>query len=209
MIFETVVVGPLAVNCFILGCDETGEGVVIDPGADADVICSVVQRHSLKIIQILNTHGHFDHVGGNARVKAVTGAGLMIHEADRGYLGRAAMTAANYGITAENSPNPDQLLEDGMTIAFGRQQITVLHTPGHTPGGCCFHIKGENKLISGDTLFAESIGRTDLPGGSHALLISSIKSKLLGLPDETAVFPGHGPASTIGHEKRYNPYLNG
>lgn len=209
MIFEIVVVGQLGVNCFVLGCEETHEGVIIDPGADADVVSRVVQRHNLNIKYILNTHGHFDHVGGNARIKSATGAGLMIHEADRVYLGRAAASAANYGITAENSPNPDQLLEDGMSITFGNQQITVFHTPGHTPGGCCFYSQGENLLISGDTLFAESIGRTDLPGGSHSQLLSSIRGKLLVLPDETTVYPGHGPETTIGHEKRYNPYLNG
>lgn len=209
MIFEIVVVGPLGVNCFILGCEETREGVVVDPGADAGRILARVRALGLTIRTVINTHGHFDHVGGNKEVLEATGARLMIHRDDVHFLSRAADVAANYGLTTENSPPPDELLEDGMTVTFGKHTLKVLHTPGHTPGGCCLLLEGEGKVITGDTLFAESVGRTDFPGSSHEALITSIRTKLLTLPDGTQVFPGHGEASSIGREKRYNPYLNG
>ncbi len=209
MIFEIVVVGPLGVNCFILGCGETMEGVVVDPGADAGRVLDRVRALGLSIRTVINTHGHFDHVGGNKEVLEATGARLMIHRDDTYFLSRAAEVAANYGLTTENSPPPDELLEDGMTVTFGECSMKVLHTPGHTPGGCCLLLEGEGKVITGDTLFAESVGRTDFPGSSHEALISSIHSKLLPLPDETQVYPGHGESSTIGRERRYNPYLKG
>lgn len=209
MIFEIVVVGPLGVNCFILGCEETKEGVVVDPGADAGRVLDRVRALGLTIRTVINTHGHFDHVGGNKEVLEATGARLMIHRDDVYFLSRAADVAANYGLTTENSPPPDELLEDGMTVTFGKCSMKVLHTPGHTPGGCCLLLEGEGKVITGDTLFAESVGRTDFPGSSHEALITSIRTKLLPLPDGTQVFPGHGEASSIGREKRYNPYLNG
>lgn len=209
MIFDIVVVGPLGVNCFILGCEETKEGVVVDPGADAGRILDRVRALGLAIRTVINTHGHFDHVGGNKEVLETTGARLMIHRDDVYFLSRAADVAANYGLTTENSPPPDELLEEGMTVTFGKHTLKVLHTPGHTPGGCCLLLEGEGKVITGDTLFAESVGRTDFPGSSHEVLITSIRTKLLPLPDETQVFPGHGEASSIGREKRYNSYLNG
>ncbi len=209
MIFEIVVVGPLGVNCFILGCEETMEGVVVDPGADAGRILDRVRALGLTVRTVINTHGHFDHVGGNKEVLEATGARLMIHRDDTYFLSRAAEVAANYGLTTENSPPPDELLDDGMTVTFGKCSMQVLHTPGHTPGGCCLLLEGEGKVITGDTLFAESVGRTDFPGSSHEALISSIHSKLLPLPDETQVYPGHGESSTIGRERRYNPYLKG
>jgi len=209
MIFDIVVVGPLGVNCFILGCGETREGVVVDPGADAGRILDRVRALGLTIRTVINTHGHFDHVGGNRSVLEATGARLMIHRDDVPFLSRAADVAANYGLSTENSPPPDELLDDGMTVTFGNCSLKVLHTPGHTPGGCCLLLEGEGKVLTGDTLFAESVGRTDFPGSSHEALITSIRTKLLPLPDETQVFPGHGEASTIGREKRYNPYLNG
>lgn len=209
MIFDIVVVGPLGVNCFILGCEETKEGVVVDPGADAGRILDRVRALGLTIRTVINTHGHFDHVGGNKEVLEATGARLMIHRDDVHFLSRAADVAANYGLTTENSPPPDELLEEGVTVTFGKHTLKVLHTPGHTPGGCCLLLEGEGKVITGDTLFAESVGRTDFPGSSHEALITSIRTKLLPLPDETQVFPGHGEASSIGREKRYNPYLNG
>jgi len=208
MIFETVVVGPLGVNCFILGCEETREGVVVDPGADADRILARVRALGLTIRTVINTHGHFDHIGGNKEILEATGARLMIHRDDVPFLSRATDVAANYGLATENSPPPDELLEDGKTVTFGKCALKVLHTPGHTPGGCCLLLEGEGKVITGDTLFAESVGRTDFPGSSHEALMASIRTKLLPLPDETQVYPGHGPASSIGREKRYNPYIN-
>lgn len=207
MIFETIVVGALGVNCSILGCNETREALVVDPGADAERILAAVAKHGLRVTTVVNTHGHFDHVGGNRRVLEATAAELLIHEADAPYLQRAVVTAARYGVTAEDSPPPSRFLTDGMTISFGRKSLQVLHTPGHTQGGCCLHLASEGMVITGDTLFADSVGRTDLPGGSHEQLIASIRGKLLTLPDETKVYPGHGPSSTIGHERRHNPYL--
>ncbi|WP_298269198.1 MBL fold metallo-hydrolase [Geobacter sp.] len=209
MIFDTVVVGPLGVNCFILGCEETGEGVVVDPGADAGRILEHVRSRGLAIRYVVNTHGHFDHVGGNRPVVEATGAKLLIHRDDVPFLGRAADVAAMYGLTTENSPEPDIFLEDGATLSFGNCTMAILHTPGHTPGGCCLYLEKEGKVITGDTLFAESVGRTDFPGSSHEALMASIRTKLLTLPDATQVFPGHGPSTTIGRERLYNPYIAG
>ncbi len=207
MIFESLEVGPLGVNCFILGCEETGQGAVIDAGGDARDIIAVVERRGLSIAHIINTHGHFDHIGANRALKERFGANLMIHAADIPLLGRAADIAKAYGIPGENSPQPDTCLEDGMEISFGRLAMTVLHTPGHSPGGCCFYLEAEQKIITGDTLFADSIGRTDLPGGSHEQLLDSVRAKLFTLPDNVVAYPGHGPETTIGHEKRHNPYF--
>ncbi len=207
MIFEIVVVGPLEVNCFILGCEATREGVIVDPGGDPEKILAAVERLGLTIRQVINTHGHFDHVGGNRRVLAATGATLLIHGNDVPFLSRAADVATMYGLSTENSPPPGRLLEDGMAITFGEYGMKVFHTPGHTPGGCCLYLESEGKVITGDTLFAEGVGRTDFPGSSHEALIEGIRTKLLTLPEATAAYPGHGPATTIGHEKRYNPYI--
>jgi hydroxyacylglutathione hydrolase len=207
MIFETVEVGPLGVNCFILGCASSREGVVIDPGGDVGRIVEIVQRHGLKIRYIINTHGHFDHVGGNLQAVKAFGAPLLIHESDAAMLGRAAEVAQMYGMQGENSPAADSFLTEGKEIIFGTHSMKVLHTPGHTQGGCCLYLEAEKKVITGDTLFADSIGRTDLPGGSHEQLLSSIRTKLFSLPDEVSAYPGHGPRTTIAHEKRHNPYF--
>lgn len=207
MIFEIVVVGPLEVNCFILGCEASREGVVVDPGSEPEKVLAAVERLGLTVRRVVNTHGHFDHVGGNRRVLAATGAELLIHGGDVPFLSRAADTAAMYGLSTENSPTPDRLLEDGMTITFGEYGMRVLHTPGHTPGGCCLYLESEGKVITGDTLFADGVGRTDFPGSSHEALIAGIRAKLLPLPEATVAYPGHGPSTTIGHEKRYNPYI--
>jgi glyoxylase-like metal-dependent hydrolase (beta-lactamase superfamily II) len=206
MILETVVVGPLMVNCYIIGCEATREGLVIDPGGDAEKILSAVARHELSIVQIINTHGHFDHVGANQALMTAFGVGLQIHELDAPMLAHADITALKYGLKAENSPPPTAFFSDGDTIPFGKCSLKVLHTPGHTRGGCSLY--GEGVVFTGDTLFAESVGRTDFPGGSSATLLKSIREKLLTLPDPTLVYPGHGPATTISHERLHNPYLN-
>lgn len=208
MTFDVVVVGPLGVNCFVLGCEVTGQGVVVDPGGDVEQIMAVVSQRKLTIGAIINTHGHFDHVGGNRRLQEMTEAELLIHPADEPLLDKVASVAGMYGLQAENSPAPDRLLEDGMLLSFGNQQLRVIHTPGHTPGGCCLYLESEQKLISGDTLFADGVGRTDLPGGSHEQLVTSIRSRLFTLPPQVQVWPGHGPATTIGHEQHHNPYLD-
>lgn len=208
MTFDVIVVGPLGVNCSLLGCQSTGQAVVVDPGGDAERILAAIQQRGLTVTTIINTHGHFDHVGANARLKQATGAELMIHPADQPMLSRVTTVAGMYGMQAENSPEPDRLLEDGQIIRFGQHALQVIHTPGHTPGGCCLYLEAEQKLISGDTLFADGVGRTDLPGGSHEQLVTSIRTRLFTLPDQIEVWPGHGPATTIGHEKRHNPYLD-
>jgi hydroxyacylglutathione hydrolase len=207
MIFEMLAVGPLSVNCFILGCEATREGVVVDAGGDADRIIAVAELHGLNIGQVINTHGHFDHVGANLAVMERFGARLLIHAADVPMLERAADVARMYGVQGENSPRPDTFLTDGMEITFGDCRMRVLHTPGHSQGGCCLYLEAEKMIITGDTLFADSIGRTDLPGGSHEQLLESIRSKLFTLPDDVTAYPGHGPETTIGHEKRHNPYF--
>lgn len=207
MICEILVVGPLAVNCIILGCEETRQGVVVDAGGDAGQIIAAVERLGLNIGQVISTHGHFDHVGANRQVLERFNARLLIHEADAPMLERAAEVAKAYGIRGDNSPLPDEFLRDGMEISFGMCSMKVLHTPGHTQGGCCLYLEAEKTVITGDTLFADSIGRTDLPGGSHEQLLASIQSKLFTLPDDVVAYPGHGPETTIGHERQYNPYF--
>lgn len=207
VIFKSVVVGPLGVNCFILGCSETKEGVVVDPGADGALILAKIRELGLTIKYVINTHGHFDHVGGNSGILQATGAQLLIHQADVPFLSKVANTAAIYGASAENSPAPDGFLADGATVTFGRETLTVLHTPGHTPGGCCLYHAPSAQVITGDTLFADGVGRTDFPGSSHADLVAGIKGKLFTLPDQTTAWPGHGLSTTIGHEKKHNPYV--
>lgn len=208
MIFDVVVVGPLGVNCIILGCKETGEGLVVDPGGDVERILARVTEYGLKVVGVINTHGHFDHVGGNRRLIGITGAPLWIHRADSTLLTRVAQVSAMYGIPGENSPDADHFLDDGMEVPFGRHALHIIHTPGHTPGGCCLYLEAQRTLISGDTLFADGVGRTDLPGGSHEHLVTSIRTRLFTLPDQVTVWPGHGPSTTIGHEKLHNPYLD-
>lgn len=207
MIFESVPVGPLSVNCYILGCKNSREGIVIDPGGDFEKIRRLVQQHSLTITTILNTHGHFDHIGANRQLQTAYAARLLIHQADSALLNMVADVARMYGMSGENSPPADEFLRDGMIINFGEQRLLVLHTPGHTQGGCCLYNEQERIVITGDTLFADSIGRTDLPGGSHEQLLNSIRTKLFTLPDDVTAYPGHGPSTTIGHEKQCNPYF--
>jgi len=198
-------VGSLGTNCYIVWCEETLEGIVIDPGGDAPDILALVNREKIKVKGIVNTHGHADHIMANARIKAATSAPIMIHHDDQHMLTSGHRNLSIFmGESIASSP-ADALLRDGDRIEFGKCSLQVIHTPGHTPGGIC--LKGDGVLFSGDTLFAESIGRTDLPGGSYSQLILSIKEKLLVLPDDTRVLPGHGPETTIGWERRMNPFI--
>ncbi|MEE4364252.1 MAG: MBL fold metallo-hydrolase [Desulfotignum sp.] len=205
MIIKKMSVGPIMANCFILGCEQTKEAVVIDPGDDADRILMELAKAELKVKYLIDTHGHFDHVGANKRMKEVTGATLAIHPDDAPMLSQLSRSAASFGLAAENSPEPDMLLNDGDKVTFGSITLTVIHTPGHSRGGICLYTEGH--LFAGDTLFAGSIGRTDLPGGDYDTLIASIKEKLLHLPDDTTVYTGHGPETTLLNEKRMNPFL--
>lgn len=207
MIFEILPVGPLSVNCYIIACEKSREGIVIDPGGDVEQIVKVVKHYDLNIHTVINTHGHFDHIGGNRHVLEAFGARLLIHQADEPMLSRVADVASSYGILCDNSPNADAYLVEGMDIYFGSFCTKVLHTPGHTLGGCCLYFDEERKIMTGDTLFADSIGRTDLPGGSHEQLLESIRKKLFVLPENVIVYPGHGLHTTIGHEKNCNPYF--
>jgi glyoxylase-like metal-dependent hydrolase (beta-lactamase superfamily II) len=204
--------GPIQANCFILGCEETRKAVVIDPGDNVDQILTTLANDQLTVEHIINTHGHFDHVGANKRLKDVTGADILIHSADAAMLSQLSASAAAWGMRAENSPAADRQLEDGDTITFGTHTLKVLHTPGHTPGGICLYTEYENDgtlhraVFVGDTLFAGSIGRTDFPGGSFDTLINSIRTKLFALDENVTVYPGHMGNTTIGTEKRSNPF---
>jgi glyoxylase-like metal-dependent hydrolase (beta-lactamase superfamily II) len=206
MILRSMPLGHLQANCFIVGCEETRQAVAIDPGGDAHRILASLEIDNLQLSAILNTHGHFDHVGANMALKKATGAQLMIHKLDAPMLAHAPQSAAAWGLQADASPVPDRLLEDGDAIDCGNLQFKVIHTPGHSPGGCCFYIKQEDAVFAGDTLFAGSIGRTDLPGGDYDTLIRSIQTRLFVLPDTTRVYNGHMEVTTIGEEKRFNPF---
>ncbi len=205
MIIKKLEVGPIMANCYILGCDRTGKAAVIDPGDEADRILMALSESKLTVEYLINTHGHFDHVGANARLKEATGAKLMIHRDDAPMLTDLTSAAATFGLRAENSPAPDGFLADGDKISFGDITLTVIHTPGHSKGGVSLHTEGV--VFSGDTLFAGSIGRTDLPGGNYDTLIESIKNRLLCLDKKTIVYPGHGPETSILQEERMNPFL--
>lgn len=207
MIIHTLPVGPIMANCHIVGDPQTNQAAVIDPGDEAERILDELQARTLTVACIINTHGHFDHVGGNKELKAATGAPLMIHPGDAPMLDQLDRSAAMFGMRMQNSPPADQLINDGETIAVGDLILTVIHTPGHSPGGICLHV--ENHLFAGDTLFAGSIGRTDLPGGDYETLISSVHQKLFGLNPDTQVHCGHGPSTTLRKErqKRFNPFV--
>ena len=201
-----LVVGPLQVNCYIVNDERTNEAIVIDPGDDAQDILHLVNGKGLKVKYIINTHAHFDHVGANKLLKEATGAELLIHEGDSGLLGVTANQARIFGMTAPSSPKPDRFVRHGDVIQAGGIALTVLHTPGHSAGG--ISLKGDGVVFTGDALFAGSIGRTDLMDGDLTTLITSIKEHLMTLPDDTVVLSGHGPQSTIGEERRENPFLN-
>jgi hydroxyacylglutathione hydrolase len=207
MILKTLVVGPFASNCYIVGSDSSKQGLIIDPGAEAKLILKSVNDLGLKIGLILVTHAHIDHIGALAAVKENTGAKFAIHESEaKAGLGMfSRMLSSVTGGSFSQPPKPDRLLKDGDTIDIDDIRFTVLHTPGHSLGGISLY--GHGILFSGDTLFNHGIGRTDFPGCSYEQIMDSIQNKLMKLPDETIVYPGHGPATTIGEEKRGNPFF--
>jgi hydroxyacylglutathione hydrolase len=206
VIVDTVVVGPFASNCYIVGSEATKEGMIIDPGADAARIIDTVNRRGLDIKYIVVTHGHLDHLGALREVREATGAEVCIHADDSQFI-REEPVATVFGDWYPSLSPPDKLLRGGDAIDVGDLHFLVLHTPGHSRGGIC--LLGHGVVFSGDTLFNYGVGRTDFPGGSHNQLINSIHTKLMILPDSTVVYPGHGPKTTIGTERRANPFLRG
>jgi glyoxylase-like metal-dependent hydrolase (beta-lactamase superfamily II) len=198
-------VGSLGTNCYIAYCENTKKAVIIDPGGDAAKILAAVSREGLLVEAIINTHGHADHVLANVKVQEATGAPLWIHSADADMLGSGSRNLSAFLGGATSCGKADRLLADGEVLPIGDFTLTVLHTPGHTPGG--ISLLFDKTVFVGDTLFAESIGRTDFPGGSYSQLIQSIQTKLMTLDDEVKAYPGHGPATTIGWERRQNPFI--
>jgi glyoxylase-like metal-dependent hydrolase (beta-lactamase superfamily II) len=210
MIHEVLPVGMLVCNCSVLGDETTGEAVVIDPGDEVEKVLDVLARHNLRARYIVATHAHLDHVGGVERLQRATGAAVLMHEADLPLFEHLDVQAEMLGLRAPARLEVDQFLREGGTLRCGSLALEVLHTPGHSPGSLSLHLPGgQAKLFSGDTLFQGSIGRTDLWGGSYDEILRSIRSRLLIFPDETPVFPGHGPATTIGDEREHNPFLQG
>ena len=207
MILETFPVGPLQCNCTILGDEQAREAIVIDPGDEVSRIHRRLTTLGLTLKQILVTHAHIDHVGGAQKLKALTGAPVFLNEDDLPQLEIMAEQAAWVGVETPETAPPDEALTDGRRVGLDNYPAQVLHTPGHTQGSTCLHFAPLKMVLAGDTLFAGSIGRTDLPGGNGEQIILSIQNRLLTLTDETKVVPGHGPATTIGKERKTNPFL--
>jgi hydroxyacylglutathione hydrolase len=209
MILQQLIVGSMGVCSYIIGCEETKKGAVIDPGGDEVKILQEVEKLGLQVEYIIATHGHPDHVCGNRAIKQATGAAIVMHEADALFFENPETRKYFSMLGLEPSPPAEVKVKDGDIIKVGNVELQVIHTPGHTPGGMCLYAAPD--LITGDTLFVGGVGRTDFPGGSYSELISSLKTKVMALPDETVVWPGHGyggSRSTIGEEKRSNPYLD-
>ncbi|NLJ33183.1 MAG: MBL fold metallo-hydrolase [Firmicutes bacterium] len=205
MEIKRYVLGNLGANCYLLVSRKGDEALVIDPGGDPAPVLQDIKEQGLNLLYIINTHGHGDHIGGNGALQKATGAEILIHRGDAHMLASAIKNLSIFTGDRCTSPAADRLLEDGDIISWGQESHRVLHTPGHTPGSIC--LLGEGHVFSGDTLFAGSVGRTDFPGSSPEDILTSIKGKLLTLPPETRVLPGHGPETDIGTEKRSNPFL--
>lgn len=205
LIIHHLSVGPLQVNCYLLVCQKSRQAMVIDPGEEGARILQLAKSEGVVISKVVNTHGHFDHIGANRQLIDATGAELMIHAADLPLLQNASKHAEAYGLAVDASPEPDRLLAQGDTIELGELTFSVFHVPGHSPGGICLLSNGH--LFVGDVLFAGSVGRTDLPGGDSDALVEGIRERLFTLPEETVVHPGHGPDTTIGRERRTNPFV--
>lgn len=205
LLIHQLSVGPLQVNCFLVACNKTHEAMVIDPGEDGPRILGLAKNERLEIKKVVNTHGHFDHIGANQVVIEATGAELMLHEADLPLLQNARNHAEAYGLTVTPSPEPNKFLAEGDTFTVGKSSFSLFHVPGHSPGSIC--LLSDGHLFVGDVLFAGSIGRTDLPGGDFDALVEGVREKLFTLPDETIVHPGHGPDTTIGRERTKNPFV--
>ena len=207
MIHEILPVGPLRCNCSIIGDETTREAMVVDPGDDIADVLAIIQKHNLQVRQIVITHAHIDHVGGAMKLRQATGAPILMNQNDYALVKMLDVQAAWLGMAPPGEVKIDRSVGDGDKIDAGPLVANVIHTPGHTEGSVCLFFPAQQKLIAGDTLFAGSIGRTDLPGGSFDKIIRSLNEKVLALPDETVVVPGHGPVTTIGDERETNPFL--
>jgi hydroxyacylglutathione hydrolase len=207
MIHKIFPVGPLQCNCSIIGDEQTHEALVIDPGDQIEGILEILRQEKLTLKQIVITHAHIDHVGGAMKLKAATGAPILMNQNDYALLKMLDMQAAWVGMRPPGDVQVDETLAQGRVLKIGEISSSVIHTPGHTEGSICVYFPTERKLIAGDTLFAGSIGRTDLPGGSMDKIMRSLHTQVLALPDETEVVPGHGPVTTIGEERETNPFL--
>ena len=203
---ETIIVGPIEVNCYLVTCKKTNKAAVIDPGDNAEDILKVIRSRSLDVEYILLTHGHFDHLGGVAPIKEATKANVLLHKNDQYLVDSASQQAELFGLPAPELFEVDQYVDQSDVVEFGNLKATVLATPGHSKGSVCYLF--ENSIFVGDTLFYGGVGRTDLEGGSFEQLLHSIQSKLFSLPEDIRVYCGHGPSTTIGREKKYNPFIN-
>jgi glyoxylase-like metal-dependent hydrolase (beta-lactamase superfamily II) len=210
MLIKQMIVGMMGVCCYIVACEKTKQGVIIDPGGNEDEILAACEELGISVKYIVNTHGHPDHVCGNGRLKNAIGAEIVMHSADADFFSQQQVEQFFSQLGLPASPPVDKKVEDGDILSFGSESLKIIHTPGHTPGGICLY--GESNLFTGDTLFAGGVGRTDFPGGDTKQLLNSIKDKLLKLPPETIVWPGHGYGgehSTIAAEQKSNPFLTG
>ena len=207
MIHEILPVGPLQCNCSVIGDETTREAMVIDPGDDIEDVAAIISKHNLKVKQIVITHAHIDHVGGAMKLRALTGAPILLNQNDYALLKMIDVQATWVGMESPGEVKIDAELAHGENLSAGALWANVLHTPGHSEGSVCLYFPTEKLLIAGDTLFAGSIGRTDLPGGSFEKIMRSLHQSVLALPDDTVVIPGHGPKTTIGDEREGNPYL--
>jgi glyoxylase-like metal-dependent hydrolase (beta-lactamase superfamily II) len=207
MIHEILHVGPLQCACSVIGDETTRKAIVVDPGDDIEQVLALIQKHKLTVEQIVITHAHIDHVGGAMKLRAATGAPILMNQDDYALLQTLEAQAAWLGMKSPGAVAIDQTIGSSDSLTIGTIVADVFHTPGHTEGSICLYFPPEKKLLAGDTLFSGSVGRTDLPGGSFDKIIRSIRDQLLPLPDDTIVIPGHGPATTIGRERRSNPFL--